>query len=107
MLPVARVIAHKEWTPRKIDPRVSMTWRRQRVAAFTPRNRQTEDDMPTPADLLNAKVSDETGSLRDTVRDARVISRRTEIKVEALTNAITALTAAVEALTVKLFPPDA
>jgi hypothetical protein len=40
MLPVNRLIGHREWTDRKGDPRHSMDWRRACVAAFTP-----EDDM--------------------------------------------------------------
>lgn len=53
MLPAHRVIAHREygntppggWPGRKTDPTYDMTWRRNRVAAFTPRTSQ-EDDMP-------------------------------------------------------------
>jgi hypothetical protein len=42
MLPVSRVIGHKDWAPgRKSDPLYSMSWRRSRVAAFTP----GEDEM--------------------------------------------------------------
>jgi hypothetical protein len=51
MLPVTRVIGHKDygntppggWPGRKGDPVYDMNWRRARVAAFQPRS---EDDMP-------------------------------------------------------------
>ena len=37
MLPVHRLIGHKEWAPgRKSDPVYAMSWRRSRVAAFQP-----------------------------------------------------------------------
>lgn len=61
MLPVARVIGHKEygntppggWPGRKKDPVYDMAWRRSQVAAFTPRK---ESDMPTPAEYAQAVV---------------------------------------------------
>lgn len=38
MLPVARVIGHREWAPgRKVDPRYDMNWRRNGVAGIRPR----------------------------------------------------------------------
>jgi hypothetical protein len=59
MLPVTRLIGHKEYgnTPpggypgRKGDPRYSMDWRRARVASFQPRT--GEDDMPSAKDVVD------------------------------------------------------
>lgn len=60
MLPVSRVIGHREWAPgRKIDPRYDMNWRRTGVATVRPRfSRYSEDSVaivqlpatPAPAD---------------------------------------------------------
>lgn len=44
MLPVSRVIGHREWTTRKIDPRYSMDWRRAGVAHITPRGAPPHSD---------------------------------------------------------------
>ena len=59
------------------------------------RSMDGDDDMPTPEDLLDAKVSDETGTVRQTLRDARQIARRTEIQVAGLTAAVGKLAEAV------------
>jgi hypothetical protein len=71
---------HKTWAPgRKVD-RLGYTTAsgRARIAAV----RSKEDDMPTVKEvvdaLLNAKVSDETGNVRQTLQDARQIARRAE-----------------------------
>lgn len=55
-IPIARVLGHKEVCAppgRKIDPNFDMGAFRKRVTNAT----LTEDDMPTPADLLAAKVT--------------------------------------------------
>ncbi len=59
MLPVARLIGHKEWTSRKSDPRHDMNWRRARVANFTPRR---------TGGFLMALSDSEQHELRDTMR---------------------------------------
>lgn len=57
MLPVARLIGHKEWAPgRKSDPRYSMDWMRGLVAAFRPRP-APEDDVPLTKTDVDAVVS--------------------------------------------------
>jgi hypothetical protein len=46
MLPIARVIGHREWTPgRKADPVYDMDWRRAGVAGIRPRNADQEDEI--------------------------------------------------------------
>jgi hypothetical protein len=51
MLPVSRVIGHKEWAPgRKSDPTYDMNWRRACVAGVRP---PQEDDMPLSQDDAN------------------------------------------------------
>jgi hypothetical protein len=46
MLPIARVIGHREWAPgRKSDPTYDMDWRRAGVAGIRPRIAGQEDDM--------------------------------------------------------------
>lgn len=47
MLPLGRVIGHREWAPgRKTDPRYDMNWRRAGVAGITPRNQEDNDMTP-------------------------------------------------------------
>jgi hypothetical protein len=69
MLPVHRVIGHKEygnqpngWPGRKTDPVYSMDWRRQRVAAFKPRN------APSPGGFLMALTDAEQDDLYERVK---------------------------------------
>ncbi|HEY9354627.1 MAG TPA: N-acetylmuramoyl-L-alanine amidase [Nocardioides sp.] len=58
MLPVSRVIGHKEWAPgRKSDPTYDMNWRRAGVAGIVPRGSvepQTPAPKPVPRDLEDA-----------------------------------------------------
>jgi hypothetical protein len=63
-LPTHRVIGHKDygnqpngWAGRKTDPTYSMEWRRQRVAAFKPRN------APSPGGFLMALTDAEQDDL--------------------------------------------
>jgi hypothetical protein len=78
-LPASRVIGHKEYAAgRKSDPTYSMDWRRQRVAAFTPRN------APTPEDDI---VDDAT---MDKIAD-KVVAKllRSDVKPDAGTQSFT------------------
>jgi hypothetical protein len=77
------VCGHSEWAPtRKIDIRDwPMNLMRAQVAALLA-SPPGEDDMPTAKEVadavLAAKVSDETGNVRQTLQDARQIARRAE-----------------------------
>lgn len=83
-LPAHRVIGHKEYgnTPpggypgRKSDPVYDMNWRRQRVAAFTPRG----DDMPTPEEFANAVLDAEV----QTPDEARAIGMGPTVTLRAM-----------------------
>jgi hypothetical protein len=81
----AMVCQHREWTSRKIDAAQNVDGNRFRqwVAEY-----QREDEMPSAQEVAQAtwgaKVSDATGDARQTLEDARVISRRTEQAVRAL-----------------------
>lgn len=77
MLPVSRVLGHKEWTTRKADPVHSMTWRRDRIARFKPHPTvdgakpaptpaPPEDDMFSDADRATlARIDKVTGVVLD------------------------------------------
>ncbi len=55
MLPIGRVIAHREWSPgRKSDPVYDMNWRRDRVARIGPRAQEDSDMTPDQAKQLAA-----------------------------------------------------
>jgi DNA-binding transcriptional MerR regulator len=46
MLPISRVIGHREWAPgRKTDPAYDMDWRRAGVAGIRPRAAQEDDEL--------------------------------------------------------------
>lgn len=64
MLPIARVIGHKEWSPgRKSDPVYDMNWRRAGVAGIRPKSSNpappSEDDMPSVHDIWHHPIPDE------------------------------------------------
>lgn len=61
MLPVTRVIGHKEYAKpfgRKIDPTYDMNWRRNRVASFTPRG---TDDVNLTDQIPQENIADGKG----------------------------------------------
>lgn len=70
-----------------------------------------EDELPSVADvvkgLLGAPVDKGTGSVLQTLRDARLIARRAEEAALATEAKVDVLTAKVDALAAKLTPPPA
>ncbi len=54
MLPIARVVGHREWTSRKSDPVYDMNWRRAGVAGIRPRTE--EDFMATMSEAEKATI---------------------------------------------------
>lgn len=124
MLPVYRLIGHKEYAAgRKSDPRYSMDWRRSRVAAFTPRG----VDLPlNDADVAKIKGAFEavlvemlTGDTAPSLpaasidKDHRVGPAKlwrwwqhSAVHAEKASMALAALSGKVDSLTARLFPPE-
>lgn len=103
MLPVHRVIGHKEygntppggWPGRKGDPVYDMNWRRARVAAFTPRILE-DDDVSYDADKANlyATLEMHRNQLAEHINgQIKAAVAATDGKVAALTSVVQQLAA--------------
>jgi hypothetical protein len=68
MLPISRVIGHREWAPgRKVDPTYDMDWRRAGVAGIRPRGQKDDELSQAQADQIITQVRRDLGFARDQV----------------------------------------
>lgn len=94
-----RVPGGERWTahPGKLCPGDAKVAQIPTIVALARRLDAGGDDMPTVKELLDAEVSKETGSVRQTLEDARQIARRAEDQAQKANAGIAALRAEMNA----------